>query len=145
LYRTEFKARYNQALAALENARARLDYASLNLKRQQALKKKNFTSQIKVDEAERAYELAESDLKQAKANLDYANIQLGYTRIRAPIPGIVASVSTQEGETVIFAANPEKLEVLSTNPLGERTNSTIAVSDGQIFLRTYKALYCIEE
>jgi len=100
LDRTEFSARYNQALAALESARARLNYDTLSLKRQQALKKKNFTSQDKVDEAERAYEVAESDLKQAKANLDYASIQLGYTRIRAPIPGVVASISTQEGETV---------------------------------------------
>jgi macrolide-specific efflux system membrane fusion protein len=106
LDQTEFRARYNQALAALENAGARLNYATLNLKRQQALKKKNFTSQNKVDEAERAYEVAESDLKQAKANLDYAGIQLGYTRVCAPIPGVVASVSTQEGETVAasFAA-----------------------------------------
>lgn len=103
---TEFKARYNQALAALENARARLNYATLNLKRQRSLKKMDFTSQNKVDEAERTHKVAESDLKQAKANLDYARIQLEYTRIRAPISGVVALVSTQEGETVAasFAA-----------------------------------------
>lgn len=103
---TEFKARYNRALAALESAGARLNYAALTLERRQSLKKKDFTSQDKVDEAERAHEVAESDLKQAKANLDYARIQLEYTRIRAPIPGVVASVSTQEGETVAasFAA-----------------------------------------
>jgi macrolide-specific efflux system membrane fusion protein len=100
LDRVEFRARYNQALAALENAGARLNYAELNLKRQRALKKKNFTSQVKVDEAARAHEVAQADLKQAKANLDYAGIQLDYTRIRAPISGVVASVSTQEGETV---------------------------------------------
>jgi RND family efflux transporter MFP subunit len=100
LERTEFQARYNQAEAALENAGARLNYATLNLDRQRALIKKNFTSQNKVDEAERAHEVAGSDLKQARANLDYAGIQLGYTWIRAPIPGVVASVSTQEGETV---------------------------------------------
>jgi RND family efflux transporter MFP subunit len=100
LDRTEFQARYNQALAALENARAELNYAALNLKRQQALKKKNFTSQGKVDIAERAYEVAVSAVKEAEANLDYARIQLEYTWIRAPIPGVVASVSTQEGETV---------------------------------------------
>lgn len=97
---TEFKARYNQALAALENAKAELNYAALNLKRQRALKKKNFTSQEKVDAAEKAYEVVVSVFKQAEANLDYARIQLGYTRIQAPISGVVASVSTQEGETV---------------------------------------------
>ncbi len=48
-------------------------------------------------------------------------------------------------ETIVFTADSERLEVLSVNPLDERTNSTPAVSDGRIFLRTYEALYCIEE
>ena len=54
-------------------------------------------------------------------------------------------VTTQTGTTVAFAADPEKFEVLSVNPLDETTNSTIAISDGQIFLRTYEALYCIQQ
>jgi outer membrane protein assembly factor BamB len=54
-------------------------------------------------------------------------------------------VTTQRGDTVVFKANPEKLEEIASNSLNEHSNSTIAVSDGQIFLRTYKALYCIGE
>ena len=106
LDRTEFTARYNQALAALEKAKAEQVYTALNLERQQTLKKKNFTPQDKVDEAKMTHDLAKAAVKQAEANLDYAKIQLGYTWIRAPIPGVVASVSTQEGETVAasFAA-----------------------------------------
>jgi len=100
---TEYRARYNQALAELESAQARLNYAALNLKRLRPLRKKDFISQDEMDEAERANDVAESEIKQAKANLDYARIQLGYTRIYAPISGVVAAVSTQEGETV--AAN----------------------------------------
>ena len=100
LDQTEFNARYNEALAALENAKAELNYAVLDLDRQRSLKKNNFASQDNVDAAERVYDVAESVVKQAKANLDYARIQLGYTRIYAPISGVVASVSTQEGETV---------------------------------------------
>jgi outer membrane protein assembly factor BamB len=48
------------------------------------------------------------------------------------------------GETVVLAAKP-KFEVLAVNPLdrGEQTNSSIAVSDGEIFIRTFKNLYCI--
>lgn len=53
-------------------------------------------------------------------------------------------VTTQTGETVVFAADPEGFEILASNPLNEPTNSTIAISDGEIFLRTYKALYCID-
>ncbi|HLY72942.1 MAG TPA: PQQ-binding-like beta-propeller repeat protein, partial [Planctomycetota bacterium] len=54
-------------------------------------------------------------------------------------------VTDKRGRTVVIKPNPEKLEVLSTNELGEASNCTPAVSDGQIFIRTDKALYCIAE
>jgi outer membrane protein assembly factor BamB len=54
-------------------------------------------------------------------------------------------VSDQKGTTYVFAPNPEKLEILAKNELGEPTNSTLAISDGQIFLRTFGNLYCVEE
>lgn len=54
-------------------------------------------------------------------------------------------VTDQRGKTVVLKPNPEKLEVLATNDLGESSNSTPAVSDGQIFIRTFKGLYCIAE
>ena len=37
----------------------------------------------------------------------------------------------------------EKFAIIATNDLGERTYASPALSDGQIFLRTEKALYCI--
>jgi outer membrane protein assembly factor BamB len=51
----------------------------------------------------------------------------------------------RSGETVVMAARP-KHEVLAVNPLvsGELTNSSPAISDGAIFLRTFKHLWCIE-
>jgi outer membrane protein assembly factor BamB len=54
-------------------------------------------------------------------------------------------VTTQEGETIVFAPNPEKFEILARNDLGEASNATPAISDGEIFLRTREALYCIGE
>ena len=54
-------------------------------------------------------------------------------------------ITTQAGDTVVFSANPKRFQWLATNPLGEKTNSTMAVSNGQIFLRTFEALYCIQE
>ncbi|MGB2905600.1 MAG: efflux RND transporter periplasmic adaptor subunit [Candidatus Aminicenantaceae bacterium] len=97
---TELEARYNQAVAAVRNGQTKLEYAELDVKRNQELKKENFVSQRELDEAERIQDMAESDVDQSEANLDYARIQLGYTKIYAPISGVVASVSTQEGETV---------------------------------------------
>jgi outer membrane protein assembly factor BamB len=54
-------------------------------------------------------------------------------------------VTDKRGKTVVMKPNAEKLEVIATNDLGEGSNSTPAVSDGQIFIRTFKALYCIAE
>jgi hypothetical protein len=54
-------------------------------------------------------------------------------------------VTDQEGVTYLFAPNPEKLELLGTNDIGERTNSTLAFSGDWAFLRTFRNLYCIAE
>ncbi|MSR60278.1 MAG: hypothetical protein EXS05_22000 [Planctomycetaceae bacterium] len=54
-------------------------------------------------------------------------------------------VTNQNGTTIVFRPNPEKFELLAENNLNEHCNSTIAVSDGQIFLRTFQHLYCIGE
>ena len=116
----ELQAVYNQAKAALANARANYEYAKLDLKRQRSLLKQNFISQNQLDLAEKSFEINKAKLQQAEANLAYAGVQLGYTKIIAPISGVIASVSTQEGETVTsrFSAptfvtiiNLKKLEV----------------------------------
>lgn len=52
-------------------------------------------------------------------------------------------VTDQAGTTHVVKPNPDKLEVLHSNPLGEASNSTPAFSDGNIFLRTNAAVYCI--
>jgi hypothetical protein len=53
-------------------------------------------------------------------------------------------VLMRSGETVVVAANP-KFELLAVNKLGggEKTNSSLAISNGEIFLRTFKHLWCI--
>ena len=53
-------------------------------------------------------------------------------------------VLTRAGETLVFAASP-KYELLATNTLGsvEGSNSSIAIAGGDIFVRTFKHLWCI--
>jgi outer membrane protein assembly factor BamB len=55
-------------------------------------------------------------------------------------------VLTRDGTTFIFKASP-KFEVLATNRLekGESTNSSPAISNGEIFIRTNRHLWCISE
>jgi outer membrane protein assembly factor BamB len=53
-------------------------------------------------------------------------------------------VTTTNGETIVLAAGPKR-EVLARNRLGERVMASIAVADGELFIRGYKHLYCIGE
>lgn len=51
-------------------------------------------------------------------------------------------VVNHSGDTFVLRASP-KFDLLATNSLGEHTNASIAPSDGDIFIRTYKHLWCI--
>ncbi|MDZ4289431.1 MAG: PQQ-binding-like beta-propeller repeat protein [Prosthecobacter sp.] len=48
----------------------------------------------------------------------------------------------QGGDAFVFKASP-KFELLATNSLGEKVIGSMAVSDGQIFIRGHKNLWCI--
>ncbi len=115
---TELRAKYNQAKAALENSLADYRYAELDMKRQESLLEQNFISQNQLDLAEKSFEIKRSQFRQAQANLAYAEVQLNYTKIKSPISGVVASVSTQEGETVAasFSA-PTFVNIIDLNRL----------------------------
>jgi outer membrane protein assembly factor BamB len=55
-----------------------------------------------------------------------------------------AYVTDQSGSTLVFKPNPEKLDVVAKNNLGEHCNATPAISNGQIFIRTFENLWCVE-
>ena len=48
----------------------------------------------------------------------------------------------QDGTTVVWKPG-DTFELLSENKMEEHMNASLAFSDGQIFVRTYKVLYCI--
>ena len=59
------------------------------------------------------------------------------------LTGNTIYIPNQSGETLVIRANP-KFELIAINPLdGTLTNSSLAASDGQFFLRTHKHLWCI--
>jgi outer membrane protein assembly factor BamB len=51
-------------------------------------------------------------------------------------------ITDQQGNTTVFAAGP-KYELVSLNRLGERCNASIAISQGNLFIRTHKHLWCV--
>ena len=50
--------------------------------------------------------------------------------------------ANQGGDCFVFKAAP-KFELLATNSLGEKIIGSIAVSDGRLYIRGYKNLWCI--
>jgi HlyD family secretion protein len=114
----ELVARRGEAAAALEVARANVSYTLADLRRRRELAAARLVSPSDLDLAERAYAVAEQQRTQAEASLEYATTQTGYARIHAPIAGVVASVSTQEGETVAASfATPTFVTLLDLSRL----------------------------
>ncbi|NOX98772.1 MAG: PQQ-binding-like beta-propeller repeat protein [Verrucomicrobia bacterium] len=52
-------------------------------------------------------------------------------------------VTNQTGTTFVMKPSSKELKIVGQNKIDERSNSTPAISDGQIFLRTFKNIYCI--
>jgi macrolide-specific efflux system membrane fusion protein len=96
----ELQAKINQNLAAMAKAQADLNLARSTFERTNSLKQKNLVSEQEAEQAETGVKTAEAMLKQSEANLEYAKVQVSYAKIYSPISGVIASVSTQEGETI---------------------------------------------
>jgi macrolide-specific efflux system membrane fusion protein len=155
---TELTAQYNQVAANLDNAQTTFKYAKIEKERQETLLKSNAVSKQGLELAVKAFEIATAQVAQMTANLDYAKIQLDYTKIIAPINGAVASVSTQEGETVaaVFSAptfltiiDLKRLEVrayvdetdISKVAEKQKAEFTVDTYPGTVFDGSVKAIY----
>ncbi len=61
------------------------------------------------------------------------------------LAGDLIYILNQSGDCTVLKASP-KFEVVGTNTVGnEMCNASVAVSDGELFLRTHKHLWCIGE
>jgi hypothetical protein len=49
---------------------------------------------------------------------------------------------SEAGETTVVQAGPE-FKVLAKNPLNEKCQASMAISQGHLFIRTEKTLFCI--
>jgi len=107
-----------------------MEFSKKELARENDLLGRDFTSQQARDQAQEKFSVAAAqynaaievldlarkkyteDIKQAKAEiaitkavLSNAEVRLSYATITAPISGVIASVATQEGETVAAGLN----------------------------------------
>lgn len=100
LEQKDLHAKVNEAKMNLKIVEANLDLAQKNLQRMQNLYAKDFVSRDKVDVAERDYKAAQAQANQIRETIRFNEAQMSYATIVAPISGVIASVTTQQGETV---------------------------------------------
>ena len=103
---TPFEAIVAQAAAEIELAKAELALAESTLRRKQDLAKQGHASTADLESAVRDLNVARAQIGVKEARRHSAEIDLGYSRITAPIRGVIADVTTRKGETVAasFAA-----------------------------------------
>lgn len=93
--------------AQLQAKEALFRQAEITYQRQQGLFKQDAGSKAELDTAEATLATTRADInalqaqiKQANISVDTARVNLGYTRILAPIDGVVTGVIAEEGRTV---------------------------------------------
>jgi macrolide-specific efflux system membrane fusion protein len=118
LDRVEFETQVERADAMRAAAVSERTWAEQEHHRVTQLVRGGHATVAELAGAERAIETARAREREAGASLEAAKVQLGYTSIRAPIGGVVASVSTQEGETVAASfASPTFLTIVDLSRL----------------------------
>jgi len=130
------KARLNSLAAQLNAAKISLDIANKQHERIKKLKKSNAASSEEVENAQNAYETAkskvtqlEASVKETEISLSTAEVNLGYTRITAPLDGTVVSVPVKQGQTVNAAMNtPAIVQIADLSSM----EILIEISEGDI-------------
>ncbi len=112
------QARVEQARTQAAMDEVGVGKAQRDLNRGQQLFKEGVLPAQQKEDLEWQLKSAEAKLEKSKSDLTAVEIDLSYAVIRAPISGTVASVSTQEGETVAasFAA-PTFVTIIEDNAL----------------------------
>ena len=109
----KFQAAVEQARGQLEQARAQLLKAELDVKRDTPLAKSGAVSQKELDDSIQDHAAAKANVAAARANLDQALLNFGFTRIVAPIDGIVGIAKAQVGDLI----GPDTGELTSMSTL----------------------------
>lgn len=112
-----------QARVAQAEAQAQLDCASMeraqvNYERAHQLASEQLIPVQQEQDLQLAFGEAQARYEKSLRDRDLVKVDLSYVAIRAPISGIVASVSTQEGETVAAAFTaPTFVTIIGDNSL----------------------------
>lgn len=106
-----FQAAYDNAKSALGRAEANLPAIKLRFERYRELLVDRAVSQQEFDDVSAAYKQVEADINYWKASVESARINLGYTRVTAPISGRIGKSNVTEG-ALVTANQPTALSTI---------------------------------
>ena len=108
-----YQSQVVEAQGRLAEAQTQLAKATSDLERIRPLAEIDAVSQQDLDGAVAQYEAARASKQSAEAQVEQAEIQLGYTRIRSPIDGLIGITEAKVGEYVGRDPNPVVLNFVS--------------------------------
>ena len=112
---SKFKVALDQAQGDLAKAQAILMKSRLDVERDTPLAKQGAISQKELVDSLQAFEAAKGATAAAKAAVEQAKLNLGWTRITAPIDGVVGIAKAQIGD--LIDANTEVTSMSTLNPI----------------------------
>jgi len=111
----------DQARAALQQEKSRRELAQVEVKRLEPLAAEKAISQREADQALATLHQAEAAVASADAKLKQAELDLGYTRITAPIGGVTGRALRSEGSLVTANTDSALLTTITqVNPVWVR-------------------------
>ena len=96
----DFKAQLDLASGQVLNAEANLKQQQQNLDRQTDLYRTHVNALQDLQNAQDSFAAAQAQAVSAKANLELARLNLGYTKVMAPVDGYVTNMNTSAGTYV---------------------------------------------
>jgi HlyD family secretion protein len=124
-----YRATKNQADGELANAKASLELARLNEKRQRELVTGNAGTQADLDKAVADLDQAKAMVMMRQAQLDRATVDLERCTITAPVDGIVISRDVNEGQTVAAAMTAPKLFTIANDLSQMQIEANVSEAD----------------
>lgn len=114
----ELRSRLLEAAAARREGEITVEGAGVKFERRRRLAAEGLLSEDEADGARIEWERSKAALERLEGSERRARVELGYTRLFAPLSGVVTRVSTQEGETVASSfETPTFLTILDPSQL----------------------------
>ncbi len=112
-----YEVALDSAKADLESSQATLEKAKMQADRYEGLVKNRAISQQDYEDALATYREAKASVMAAKAAVKSAQINLGYTKIKAPISGRIGKSIVSEGALVTAAQSDYLATIQQIDPL----------------------------